>query len=264
MTLAVAMIPYVNMAPYRMLGAPNGCRFVPLVPKASISALLSGDVVAAAVPVGGLARLGKVVETVGDFGIAAEGESMSVLLFSKVPFAEFTSRRSLRISGETASSVRLLYLLLGHVHGFDQLPLLSPEGRTPDGELLIGDRALIRGQLPVNDASLFVTDLSRLWFDWHGLPFVFARWVVRRDASDAVKRSIARWLEDFRKEEPDLVEKAVPEAARSLNLDPTVIRRYFQVIRRCLDERDLRGQRRFFDLFEKYGRSPLFHGQKKN
>jgi predicted solute-binding protein len=73
MTAAVAMIPYSNMAPYRQLGEPRGCRFVPLVPKASIAALLSGEVVAAAVPVGGLNALDGVVETVGRFGIAAAG-----------------------------------------------------------------------------------------------------------------------------------------------------------------------------------------------
>ena len=86
MSVPVAMIPYTNMAPYRELGAPTGCHFVPLVPKASIDALLEGTVAAAAVPVGGLVRLGDTVASVGAYGIAAKGPSMSVLLFSRVPF----------------------------------------------------------------------------------------------------------------------------------------------------------------------------------
>ncbi len=70
MTASVAMIPYTNMAPYRQLGAPRGCRFVPVIPRASIGALLSGEVVAAAVPVGGLKALDGVVETVDKGQIA--------------------------------------------------------------------------------------------------------------------------------------------------------------------------------------------------
>ena len=83
MNIPVAMIPYANMAPYRQLGPPPGCHFVSLVPRKSIDALLSGAVAAAAVPVGGLARLGDAVETIGRFGIAAKGPCMSVLLFSR-------------------------------------------------------------------------------------------------------------------------------------------------------------------------------------
>jgi chorismate dehydratase len=258
MSVPVAMIPYVNMAPYRQLGPPAGCRFVPLVPRASIAALLSGDVVAAAVPVGGLIRLSGIVETVGRYGIAAKGESMSVLFFSRVPFDAMHAPRTIRVTGETASSVRLLYLLLGHVHGFDRLPLLAAEDQTPDGELLIGDRALTKGQAAGDDPSMVVTDLSRQWRDIHQLPFVFARWVVRKDAPDAVKASIRDWLEAFKSREPDLVERAVPESTQKLGLAPDVVRRYFKVIRRCLGEQDISGQARFSEMYAKMQRKPLF------
>lgn len=258
MTVPVAMIPYVNMAPYRALGPPSGCRFIPLVPKASISALLSSTVVAAAVPVGGLARLEGVVETVGRFGIAAAGESMSVLLFSRFPFEEMHEPHTIRITGETASSVRLLFLLFGHVHGFDRLPRLVADGQQPDGALLIGDRALIKGQRTDKNSSFIVTDLAAMWFKIHSLPFVFARWVVRKDAPEPVKISIRQWLDVFKKRETDLVEQAVPEATETLKLDSDVVRRYFKVIRRCLDDRDITGQERFLKLFKQLERRPLF------
>lgn len=258
MTAPVAMIPYTNMAPYRQLGEPCGCRFVPLVPRASITALLSGDVVAAAVPVGGLNALEGVVETVGRFGIAADGESMSVLFFSRVPFDAMHGPRTIRITGETASSVRLLYLLLGQRHGFGRLPRLAADSQSPDGELLIGDRALVRGQAAGDMPSLHVTDLSRRWSDIHDLPFVFARWVVRKDAPGSVKSAIAHWLDEFKDREASLVEQAVPAAAATLDLAPDIVRHYFQVIRRCLDERDIRGQELFFRMIARQGRQPLF------
>ena len=122
MTTAIAMIPYANMAPYRQLGPPEGCRFISLVPKASIAALMTGEVAAAAVPVGGLPQLSGIVEPLGYFGIAAKGPSMSVLLFSRCPFRQLGGAKTVRLTKESASSVRLLYLLLGDTLGFDRLP----------------------------------------------------------------------------------------------------------------------------------------------
>jgi predicted solute-binding protein len=260
MSTAVAMIPYTNMAPYRQLAAPRGCHFIPLVPKASIDALLTGRVVAAAVPVGGLAQLATTVETVGRFGIAAKGPCMSVLFFSHYPFEAMHAPKTIRVTRESASSVRLLFLLLGQTLGFDRLPRLVPDGREPDAELLIGDRALIKGATArAEGAFTHVTDLSQAWFDRHGLPFVFARWVVRRDAPESIKTAIARWLDEFKAQESLLVARAVPEAADRLQLTPELIRRYFQAIRRCLDHSDIQGQERFFQVFEHVGRTPLFH-----
>lgn len=260
MTTPVAMIPYTNMAPYRQLGPPANCHFVPLAPKASIAALLAGKVAAAAVPVGGLARLAGSVETVGRFGIAAKGASMSVLLFSRYPFEQMHAPRTVHLTGESASSVRLLYLLMGHTFGFNRLPRLAATGRSPDGELLIGDRALVRGVRPaVDQRSAYVTDLSQLWYEIHRLPFVFARWAVRIDAPAAIKTAIFEWLHRFKADEPRLVAQAVPGAASRLKLGPELVGRYFGAIRRCLNDSDLDGQRLFFQQLEQFGRSPLFH-----
>jgi chorismate dehydratase len=259
MSVALAMIPYTNMAPYRQLGAPTGCHFVPLVPRASIDALLTNQVAAAAVPVGGLPQLGDTVEMMGRFGIAAKGACMSVLLFSRVPFEAMHAPKTLRITTETASSVRLLYLLLGRTHGFDRLPRLVAAGEPADAELLIGDRALLRGaSLRAEDEFSHITDLAQKWFDIHGLSFVFARWVVRKDATGAVKKALARWLEEFKADETVLAARAVAPSARALGVGNDLVERYFRVIRRCLDDSDIKGQRCFFREIEKFGRQPLF------
>jgi chorismate dehydratase len=257
MSIPVAMIPYANMAPYRRLGPPNGCHFVSLVPRKSIRALMEGRVVAAAVPVGGLARLGDRVEMVGRFGIAAKGASMSVLLFSRFPLAQLHAPRTLRLTGESATSVRLLYLLLGHSVGFSRLPRMAAVDQEPDAELLIGDRALTRNMTSEHPWE-HVMDLSQAWLDLHGLPFVFARWVVRKDASAAIKKEIAGWLDRFKAREEQLVEQAIHESARQLQLDSGVIKTYFQVIRRSLDEEDIRGQRLFLKQIEGLERDALF------
>jgi chorismate dehydratase len=271
MEYPVAMIPYVNMAPYRQLGPPAGCRFVSIVPRESIAALESGRVLAAAVPVGGLFRLADMVEPLGRFGIAAEGECLSVMFFSDRPFDQITDQCTLRLTSESASSVRLLFLLLGYGLGFDRLPILAARGQKANGEVLIGDRALVRAWTLRQEAAsgssaawtesgalVHVTDLATQWSCVHGLPFVFARWVVRRDAPRPAKQAIDTWLKRFAEQEADLVAACVPAAARTLALPASAVVHYFKVIRRCLDGRDIDGQLRFMDEFEKYQKVPLF------
>jgi predicted solute-binding protein len=100
--------------------------------------------------------------------------------------------------------------------------------------------------------------LSQAWFALHGLPFVFARWVVRKDAPDRIKGQIADWLDRFKANEDHLVQQAISGSAERLQLSEDVIRRYFQVIRRSLDEEDLQGQQLFVRQLERSGREPLF------
>jgi len=199
-----------------------------------------------------------VVETVGRFGIAAEGQSMSVLFFSRVPFAAMHTPRTIRVTDESSTSVRLLYLLLRKIHGLKGLPHIAGDGQVPDGELLIGDRALVKSQAAREATSPYITDLSQQWFDSHRLPFVFARWVVRKDAANMIKSAMTTWLDEFKAREAALVDQAVTEAAGNLGIAPGIVRRYFQVIRRSLEERDLRGQRLFLRQIEELGRNPLF------
>lgn len=268
MSYPISMIPYANMAPYRMLGEPRNCHFVPLVPRESIEALRQGRVLAAAVPVGGLFSLGDLVEPLGPSGIAAKERSMSVLLYSRTPLDQLGPEHTLRLTTESASSVRLLYLLLGSKLGFQRLPRLAPEGTTADGELVIGNSALVWAwQLekcpgapvgPRPSELTAVTDLASEWFAQEGLPFVFARWVVRRDAPQDAKATLLAWMDRFRSEEADLVAKAIPLTAREMCAPEAALARYFEVIRRSLDEEDLAGQARFETLFRRHGREPLF------
>jgi predicted solute-binding protein len=153
----------------------------------------------------------------------------------------------------------LLYLVLGYRNGFGNLPPPAATGEIANGELLIGDSALKRmrdrclnttGTSVPEDA--FVTDLASEWFDIHCLPFVFARWVVRKDAPTKARSALEAWLAEFRTRENELVQRAVPEAARRLGLSEEDIRLYFRVIRRSLDQSDMDGQALFLSEFEKY------------
>jgi chorismate dehydratase len=249
MNYPIAMIPYANMAPYLEMGPPRGCYFVDCLPRNSIAALQSGAVWAAAVPVGGLDALGGLVETVGLYGIAARDRVMSVLFFSDRPLDAFSAPRTVRLTAESASSVRLLYLLMGYRHGFENIAPCAAEGAPANGELVIGDTALRWGYTFEQQGAVksygFAADLAALWEERWQLPFVFARWVIRADAPREVKRHVAEWLEGFDDREPALIERAVPKVALRLALPDDYARRYLQLIRRCLTADDLAGQERF-------------------
>ena len=262
MSYPIAMIPYANMAPFREMGAPRGCSLVDCLPRESIQALKCKRVWAAAVPVGGLSFLEGETDFIGCFGIAVKEQAMSVLFFSDRPFEEFSHPLTIGLTGESASSVRLLYLLLGYRHGFNAMPYLVPKSVASNGYLVIGDRALRwardyehTGQVRGYD---HVADLAMKWFDRFQLPFVFARWVVRKDAPTAVKEALQDWLRRFSQNEPSLIVKAAPKVAAHLDVSVAYAERYLRVIRRALTHEDETGQARFMHELERHPSATLF------
>ncbi len=258
----IAMIPYANMAPYREMGPPRGCCFVDCVPRASIQALKDKSVWAAAVPVGGLAELQDQTTFLGRFGIAVRQQALSVLFFSDRPFDAFDHGHTISLTGESASSVRLLFLLMGYRLGFKSLPSVVPKGNPSNGCLVIGDRAL-RWAAEIERTGIargyrHVADLGRLWYERFQLPFVFARWVIHKEAPDVVKVALLDWLNRFRTEEETCIRKVAPGVAIRLGLSEDYAHRYLRVIKRCLSAEYDIGQERFLRDIRRYGSTALF------
>jgi predicted solute-binding protein len=88
-------------------------------------------------------------------------------------------------------------------------------GPGDDGVLLIGDAALRRarrsglepgtieysgepfelaGADPFNEPFRHVLDLAAAWKAWQGMPFVFARWMVRREIDSDARRELLQLL----------------------------------------------------------------------
>jgi chorismate dehydratase len=255
--LSIAMIPYANMAPFQEMGPPEGCVFVECLPRMSIEALKEKRVWAAAVPVGGLALLEDETQFLGCYGIAVKERAMSVLFFSDRPFEQFRRPLTIGLTGESASSVRLLYLLLGYQHGFQSVPHLAPPAGTGNGYLVIGDRALQWAQeferTGAAHGFTHMADLAVLWHRRFGLPFVFARWVVHNQAPPEVRELLHAWLQRFSQIEPELIARAAPRVARRLDLPIGYAERYLKVIRRCLTAEDEAGQLRFQEEIKPHG-----------
>ena len=205
--------------------------------------LVAADLDVALIPVVEYFRAGG-YSVIPDISIATRGPVLSVTLFSRVPWAEV---RRVALDEGSRTSAALTQVLLRRRYGVraELLPLpidRDAEDVDADAVLLIGDRAM-RACLPGFNHAY---DLGQEWFDWTGLPFVFAFWAVRpgvdlngvdQALSEAKRRGIAR------------AGRIAAREAGPLGLDAGFCRRYLSTILHFdLGPRELAGLRHFHAL----------------
>lgn len=118
-----------------------------------------------------------------ELSISAEGPVKSVLLFTGRPIEELDGG-SVLLTSESETSVALVKILLSRMYSFQNSFSRAEPGCAAlpdrcDALLLIGDAAL---KASGEASGCHVYDLGELWFQFTGLPFVFALWLLRRDA----------------------------------------------------------------------------------
>lgn len=154
--------------------------------------------------------------------ISSVGPVASVLLFSRIPVEDLDGQEIL-LSAESATSVNLLKILMarryGHVcrYAVSTSPLAEAL-RTAPAMLLIGDAAL-RSSLAAVGTDMHIYDLGLLWYEWTGLPFVFALWFCTRTAVRERHQEVQMLAEqlaqakEYAGRERELIADASPEAA---------------------------------------------------
>ncbi|MBF0459377.1 MAG: menaquinone biosynthesis protein [Nitrospirae bacterium] len=124
--------------------------------------------------------------------VSSFGRIMSIILFSRVEI-ETLDGKTVLSSYQSETSTGLLRIIL---RKFYNLNVEIKTSRAPLSEglrehpayLLIGDNALIEAaSTPTN--ALFRYDLSSIWYEQTGLPFVFALWISRKqfESGDAAE-----------------------------------------------------------------------------
>jgi predicted solute-binding protein len=118
------------------------------------------------------------LEIIRGAGIACHGPVRSILLISKVPFAQI---RKLATDSTSRSSVALSRVILSRKHGVEpevrsHAPHLPSMLEHADAALIIGDAALM---LEPSELPFHVLDLGAEWVKMTGLPMVFAVWAAR-------------------------------------------------------------------------------------
>jgi chorismate dehydratase len=203
-------------------------------------------------------------EIISDACVAAHGPVLSVKLYSRVPWGEI---RSLALDEGSRTSATLARVLLAERHGvFPKLQPLPLDHRTEDSSadaiLLIGDRAIS----PPAERFPGTWDLGEEWFEWTGLPFVFAMWVGREfriqnseSRLETDDSDIARLLNAARdlgvEHLDDIARREAPLLGLSL---PTTISYLSENLQYHLGSAERKGLKLFYDLASGMGLAP--HG----
>ncbi len=183
----VGRISYLNVEPF--FHAFPWPLHDALPPRALGQAVADGRLDAGPLPLADCIRLEAELHLL-PFGIATRERAQSVFLFSSRPMAELGAAR-IAVTGETATSVRLLRILLAFRDEVAR-PELVPIDAAADAVLLIGDAALRArfGAWPLPRCF----DLGEEWTRWTGLPCVFAAWAIRRDAGPDARLALGEAL----------------------------------------------------------------------
>lgn len=214
------------------------------------------------------------------FSISSSGPIDSILLFSKVPLNEMGGK-TIAISSETETSVVLLKIILKEFLSikckFRTVKYRSVKSALSSfpAFLLIGDTAMKEAKKAVAEKdhrfqsmqsvschpspithypSVYKYDLAELWNLHTGLPFVFALWIVRKEAISDKKDLIMKLSIDlihanrFASGKLDLIAKKFPNKKW---LDEKSLVAYWKKISYNLTDKHMEGLR----LFEKYAKN---------
>ncbi len=225
------------------------------------------------------------------FGIANRNCVGSVFLFVRDPFragepppaqgapgrilsaAEAARLDGARIllTGESATSVRLVRLLMEVRHGirlgtWDRADFFVPAAPGPSGAslpaqppelpadvqaaLVIGDTALRWSRRPPAGFAIGM-DLAAAWYEWTGLPFVFARWGVRRSVPAPARNWLARELQSSLETALGSLEDLARRAAPDLG-PPAELAAYLRAFTYRLGPQELAGAARFHTLLAEH------------
>jgi chorismate dehydratase len=188
MALKVARIPYLSCEPFYFEMERRGVDLSDLVPSEMAGAISRGEIDAGPMPLADCFPLNEQFRFLAGFCLATVRKTSSVALHSKRPIQELSGAQ-IGIPGEAATSALLLKVLLALKHRVQPATYVTSE-EASDAFLLIGSAGL-RQRHGIWDYP-HTYDLGEEWSEWTGLPFVFARWVVRK----ALDRKEVAALED--------------------------------------------------------------------
>jgi chorismate dehydratase len=256
MTLRVGQIAYANCTPLFTALKRNfnceGYRFVNGVPAALNVMLSRSEIDLCPSSSFEYAKSPDKYYLLPGLSISSIGAVKSVLLFSRYPI-EKLDRHSIGLTTESDTSVNLLKIVLRKGYGltnhFQRSTLALNDALNSFGAfLLIGDAAL---KLAMEAKGVHVYDLGALWYELTGLPFVFALWIVTRDAVETKIGEVRSLGEVLLKAKKLAYESYVEIAASSRELEwigQDTLVDYWRTISYDLTQRHIEGARLFFRM----------------
>jgi len=261
MSLAVGHIAYANCAPFfhHLPAAGFDGRIVSGVPAQLNRLLAEGEIDISPSSSFEYARQWRDYLLLPGHSISSVGPVQSVLLFSPHDLAALDGQQ-IALTGESATSVNLLKVILAEFVGCREVDCRPWAGSVEEvvagggNALLIGDRALRTSLAPPEGTRIY--DLGALWYHQTGLPFVFALWILRREAAEAKQAEIASFAGqlDQARHLAFANLQALADAAPERDwFGAERLVRYWQLMSYDLDPLHLQGLELFFHLCHRNG-----------
>ncbi|WP_373533308.1 menaquinone biosynthesis protein [Vampirovibrio sp.] len=204
-----------------------------------------------------------------DLSVSSPGAVESVLFLSRTSLGpELLALDSIQVPNDSETSVMLLAYLLQAATGHDLRSRFQvyeaahyPETLRQTGNaLIIGDNALMmKASLSQQTQPYYCYDLSTLWREKTGLPFVFAVWVANRtwaEANPERLQAINTDLQAARDEffrDPDIFNQGLQTAQASSGLTEETLRRYYtQCLTYGLSSQHLASLNRFESIIQTF------------
>jgi chorismate dehydratase len=243
MVMKVARIPYLSCEPFYFEMQRRGIALYDVLPSALAEAAAKGEIDAGPLPLADCFHLDAQFRFLSGFCLATIRRAGSVVLHAKRPIQDLTGAR-IGIPGEAATSFRLLQVLIALKYQSQPAAYLTLEDAC-DAILLIGNEGLRQRHGILEYPHSY--DLGDEWYQWTGLPFVFARWIVRKDADPKEAAMLEDTLFVGLQDWADGLFRPAPPRDR-LRMHPRDILDYTQGLRYFIG----RTEQRAMDLFRHY------------
>lgn len=175
--LRVAKVPFLHCEPFYFDMERRGIAVVEMTPAELGPAIQSGEIHAGPLPLVDCFRMTDSCQPVAGFCAASVDQGGVALLYASKPISELGGAR-IAVSPGTVTSQKLLEILLVQKYGVKPGPLVGLREQF-DACLLVGNDALRRRRSVRGYPHRY--DLGGEWRAWTGLPFVYARWMARKD-----------------------------------------------------------------------------------
>jgi chorismate dehydratase len=259
--LKVGRISYLNSVPYFELLETCGFSGILLdgVPSALNHMLSDGQIDASLSSSIEYARHWQEYIILPGHSISSINEVKSVLFFSARDLQDL-SGQTVYLTGESATSICLLKIVLETFHGQKDIRYVTTDESLEnlvarnESVLLIGDRALkMANSCPVTTQCY---DLGTLWFQATKLPFVYALWMIRKEAVHCCSDKISDLQEQLTLSRDRLLSQMqlhTAKAAARTGFTTDLVLSYWQTINYQLDEAHIKGLQLFYTLAEDLG-----------
>lgn len=250
--LRIGVVPYMNAKPliYGLNQMSDAIELIFEVPSLLPDMLSHGYIDVSLIPSIEYFRNGGYAIIPG-ISISSLGDVESVKIFSKVPIKDIHTVALDKSSLTSCALTRIIFHERYHLS-----PQYSPwnepydiSGVDSDAVLLIGDNAM-----RVNVDGYFTLDLGQAWFEYTGLPFVYAIWVVKKGARISGINNLLREAKEAGIQSVKTL--AITESQRTQFTQEQCLRYLTRSIRYDLGDEEIKGFWAFYQHAVSLGLAP--------